>query len=161
MEQGDGAKGGGDAARTRHCSIHRVYQSLHHGVTRGVHVVCQGKATLSQAEEGIVAAGRNDPLVPAYIFEIYIQRMTSAFITRKAFQFRSTTTISFHPSAVVPTDLSFITPPPWYCIPLFFGPPPDLVSIVTLAAAPGLFVFCAFLPSNPLANGGGPPAMFD
>lgn len=158
MEQGDGAKRGGDAARTGHCSIHRVYQSLHHGVTRGVHVVRQGKATLSQAEEGIVTTGRNDPLVPAYIFEIYIQRMTPAFITRKAFQFRSTTTVSFHPSAVVPTDSSFIVPPPWYCIPLFLGPPPDLVSIAALAAAPGLFVFC---PSNPLANGGGPPAMFD
>ncbi len=72
VEQGDGAEGRGDAAGPGHCYIHRVYQSLHHGVARGVHVVGQRKATLSQAEEGIIAAGRNDPLVPAHIVEIYI-----------------------------------------------------------------------------------------
>lgn len=72
VEQGYGAEGSGDAAGPRHCSIHRVHQGLHHGVARGVHVVGQRKATLSQAEEGVVAAGCNDPLVPPYIIEIYI-----------------------------------------------------------------------------------------
>lgn len=72
VEQGDGAEGGGDAAGPRHCSIHRVYKGLNHGVAGGVHVVSQGEATLSQAEESIVATWCNYPLVPAHIIEIYI-----------------------------------------------------------------------------------------
>ena len=160
VEQGDGAEGGWDAAGPRHCSIHWVYQSLHHGVARGVHVVGQGEATLSQAEEGVVAAGCNDPLVPANIVEIYVQRMAAASVTRKAFQFRSTPAISFHPPSFAPTNPILITPPTRHCVNCFFGPCPGLVPAAALAVAPRP-LFCPFSPSHPLAATWGPPAMFD
>lgn len=160
IEQGDGAEGGGDTAGPRHCSVHRVHQSLHHGVAGGVHVVGQRKATLSQAKEGVIAAGRNDPLVPAHFVEIYIQRMTAASVAGKAFQFRSAATISFNPSTFAPADPSFIMPPPWNSIPRFFGPSQGFGSTAAFAAAPHS-LFGPFSPSHPLATTGGPPAMFD
>lgn len=160
VEEGNGAEGGGNAAGPGHRSIHSVYHSLNHGMAGGIHVVSQRITALSQAKEGIVATGSNDPLVPTHIFEIYIQGMTTASATGKALQFCWMTTISFHPSTIAPADPSFITPPALHSIPYFFGPPPALVSIVALAAISGP-CFWSFSPSYPLVITRGFPVMFD
>lgn len=161
IEQGDGAEGGGDAACPGHCSIHGVDQSLHHSVAGGVHVVSQWEATLAQAEEGVVAARRNDPFVPAHVVEIHVQRVAAAPVAGKSFQLCGAPAVPFHSGALVPTVPSFVPPPACLGVPCFFGPTPKMVSLAALAALPALPFLSQFSIFNPLATNGGPPAMFD
>lgn len=149
VEQGNGAEGGGHAAGPRHRSVHRVHHGLHHGVAGGVHVVGQRVAALPQAEEGVVAARRDDPLVPAHVIEINIQGMAAAPATGETLQFCRVTAISFHSSTIAPAEPSLFTPQALHKITYFFGPPLPLVFLVALAAVlcPGVGPFSSSYPA--------------
>ncbi len=67
-----------DAASSGNIGIDRVDQRLDDGVIGGVQVVRQWKGTLAVAVESMVARRRHDPLVPAHVAEVHIERVPPA-----------------------------------------------------------------------------------
>ena len=81
VEHGDGGELGGDAAGARHRSrIDRVDQRLDDGVVGRVEVVGQGVRTVAVAVKGLVSGRRYDPVVPADVAEVDVERVASAVV---------------------------------------------------------------------------------
>ena len=81
VEHGDGGELGRDATRPRHGSrVHRVHQRLHDCVIRGVEVIGQRERAVALAVVGVVARWGDDPVVPADVAKVDVERMASAIV---------------------------------------------------------------------------------
>lgn len=76
-------------------------------------MVSQWEAALSEAKESIVTGWGHDPFIPAYIFEVHIQRVSTAARTGEPFELGSPPTMSFHSPFIPshpPTCVRALTP---------------------------------------------------
>ena len=81
VEHGNGGEFGWDAASSRHGTrIDRVDQRLDDGVIGGVEVIGQRERAIAVAVVGVVAGRRHDPVVPADVAEIDVERMAAAVV---------------------------------------------------------------------------------
>ena len=78
VQHGDGAEFRGHAAGLGDVGVHRVHQCLHDGVVGGVQVIRQREGTLPVAVKRLVARGRHNPVVPAHVAEVHVQRVPAA-----------------------------------------------------------------------------------
>lgn len=79
IEHGHAVQLRGHAAGLRHLAgIQVVDQRLDHGMVRGVQVVGQRERALPVAVVRIVAQRRHNPIVPAHVREVHIQRVPPA-----------------------------------------------------------------------------------
>ena len=86
VEHGDRAQLRGDTAGLRHCAgIDAVHQRLNDGVVGGIGMIREREAALARAVEGIVAAGRHNPVAPTHGIEVHIHGLTLALVTTASF----------------------------------------------------------------------------
>ena len=79
VEDADGAELGGGAAAGRHVAgVHGIHQSLDDGVVGGLQVGAQGEVTHALAVIRLVVQRGDDPVVPAQISEVDVQRLLAA-----------------------------------------------------------------------------------
>jgi len=79
VQHRDGVHLGRDAAGPRRgARVHRVDERLDHGVVGGVEVVGHVERTVAGAVERLVAGRRHDPVVPADLAEVDVQRRAAA-----------------------------------------------------------------------------------
>ncbi len=113
VEEGDGAKGRWHTAGPWHGPVYGVDQCLHHSMARWIHMVSQWEAALSEAKESIVTRRGHDPFIPTYIFEVHVQRVSTAASAGEPFELGSPPTISFHSPFIPshpPTCVRALTP---------------------------------------------------
>lgn len=81
VQHGYAAEAGGHAASLGHEGrVGGVDQILDYGVVGGVQVVRQGERTVAVAVEGVVARRRDDPVVPADVGEVHVERVPPAVL---------------------------------------------------------------------------------
>lgn len=75
------AERGRHATRLRHhARLGRINECLHDRVIRRVQMVCQRKRAITVAVEGVVSGRRDDPIVPADVREVDVERMPSTIL---------------------------------------------------------------------------------
>ncbi len=120
VEEGDGAKGRWHTAGPWHGPVYGVDQCLHHSMARWIHMVSQWEAALSEAKESIVTRRGHDPFIPTYIFEVHVQRVSTAASAGEPFELGSPPTISFTRLSFHPTRQPVSKP--WPLSPLNLPP---------------------------------------
>lgn len=81
VEHGYRAEGGRYAAGLRHqARVRRVDEILDDRVVGRVEVVGQREGTVAVAVEGVVARRRDDPVVPADVREVHVERMPATVL---------------------------------------------------------------------------------
>ena len=80
VQHGDGAQFGGNTTGFGDAGVDRVDEGLHNGMDGGVEVVGQRKGAVPVAVEGLVAWWGHNPVVPAHITEVHIERVAPAVL---------------------------------------------------------------------------------
>ena len=79
VQDADGAEFGGDAAAGRGAvGVHGVHERLYDGVVGRLEVRPEGEVAHPLAVVRLVIQGRDDPVVPAQLLEIHVQRLFAA-----------------------------------------------------------------------------------
>lgn len=80
VQHGDGTQFGGNTTGFGDTGVDRVDQGLHNGMVGGVEVVSQWKGAVPVAVEGLVAWWGHNPVVPAHVAEVHIERVAPAVL---------------------------------------------------------------------------------